>query len=215
MGSRDVLVLAAAPAGRAAPTANDGVGYRHDQGDASLAQLAHAALASATDALGMALLVLDSPLDESPAGKRRRAVQARGFLVEAVLALSRARIYVPTTRTLAVAVIMASEPSPDAEIARLHQIATRLQWQNHRVLPHRPAARPLRPEDEAQLDAITRGLLRHARLGRLADHKGVLASVGAAGIGAVMGAPLAAVAAAAVGLALLARRSWTRPADEP
>ena len=144
-------------------------------------------LSAASDALSLALLSLGGSADETRGERLRRGEQARSFLVEAVTALSRARIYVPGIRTYSLPFVMAGEESPDAELARLHQIATRLLWQNHAYLPARIQAKPLAPEEEAQLAVVLEGLSRHARMGRAARYRWTGAICGMAAVGCILG----------------------------
>jgi len=138
-------------------------------------------LREAGEALSLAVLCLeDEGQDESSVGARlRRAAQARSFLVEAALALGRARVFMPAIRGFSVPVIMAVEPEIEVELGRLHQLATRMLWYNHALLPARGQGVALRPEDEAQLATLVRGLARTARLDRALRHVwlGVAATV--------------------------------------
>lgn len=153
---------------------------------------ARAHLEAAADALSMALLCLE----DSGSGDQSRAEQARRFLAEAVTALSRARIYDPRIRTFALPFVLATEPRIDAELARLSHIATRLLFQNHQHLPARLQARPLAPEEEAQLAVIVAGLATNARIVHALRHRWALAALGIAAVGPLLGAPvLGAVAA--------------------
>lgn len=159
-------------------------------------------LATARDALSMALLTLGDPDEESAAAKSARAAQARAFLAEAVTALSRARIYVPGIRTHALPVVMATEPDLDAELTRLHQLATRLTWKNHRFLP-RCESMPLDPEEEAQLAVVARGLVRNERLSR---YRYSIAALAGALVAPFVGLPLVGIGLALVGIGGIARR---------
>lgn len=155
---------------------------RHDE---HLLVAAERPLREAGEALNLAILSLEEEGEEdgpSLGSRQRRAMQARSFLVEAVHALGRARIFVPSIRAYTVPVIVAVEPDIETELGRLHQIATRLLWYNHALLPERRQARPLRPEDEAQLAVMVRGLARTARLDRALRH----AWLGVAGAVAVL-----------------------------
>lgn len=159
-------------------------------------------LEAAADALAMALLCLE---DVDGDGDRPwRAQQVRGLVAEAVTALSRARIYNPRIRTLALPFVMATEPRIDAELSRLHNIVTRLLFQNHQHLPARLQARPLAPEEEAQLAVVLAGLARNARIAHALRHRWALAALGMAAAGPLLGAPLlgavAAVSAVVAGL---------------
>lgn len=124
-------------------------------------------LSEACDALHVALLTLES--QDAEDNPERTAAQARAFLAEAVNALNRARVFVPEVFSYTPSVIAASEPEPAVELARLHQMATRLLWYNHRLLPTR-TPQPLRPEDEAQLATLVRALSRTARAARALRH---------------------------------------------
>ena len=129
-------------------------------------------LREAGEALSLAVLSLeDEGQDRASIGAGlRRAAQARSFLVEAALALGRARTFVPSIRGYSVPVIMAVETDIEVELGRLHQLATRMLWYNHALLPARGQGAPLRPEDEAQLATMVRGLARTARLDRALRH---------------------------------------------
>lgn len=143
---------------------------RSDAGDEHLMLAAQRPLREAGDALSLVLLCLESQDEEDSSAARQRTVaQARSFLGEAVNALNRARVYVPEVFTYTASVIAAGEPEPAAELARLHQLTTRLVWYNHRFLPNRRQA-PLRPEDEAQLAVLVRALARTTRAGRALRH---------------------------------------------
>lgn len=168
-----------------------------------MARAAGRHLATASDALSLALLTLSGERGEDRREKLRRAEQARGFLVEAVTALSRARIYVPGIRTHALPVVMATEANLDAELQRLHQIATRLLWQNHAHLPARLQAKPLAPEEEAQLAVVLQGIARGARIERALRYKWAGLALAVASGGLIVGLHLMATLAA-VGAVLLA-----------
>lgn len=142
--------------------------YRRSEPDEeSLVPAAQRPLGEACDALHLALLTLES--QDAEDNPERAAAQARSFLAEAVNALNRARVFVPGVFSHTPSVIAASEPEPVAELARLHQIATRVLWYNHRLLPTRTQA-PLQPEDEAQLATLVRALGRTARAARALRH---------------------------------------------
>lgn len=168
--------------------------YRHLGPEA--AGLAERHLAAAADALNMALLSLDGSVDEGREGKRARVATARHFLVEAVTALARARIHLPEIRTYAVNVVTSSERRVDAELTRLHDLATQLLWRNHHVLPARAQAQPLTPEDEAQLEAVVRELATHARIDRAMRHKWIVATAVFGLLAPILGVALFVVAAA-------------------
>lgn len=140
-----------------------------DRHDEHLVLAAERPLREAGEALHMAVLCLEDE-EEAEGARQPRAAQARGFLVEAVRALGQARLYLPNIRLYSIPVILAVDPDPGAELARLHQIATRLLWYNHTWLPARAAARPLQPHEEAQLAVLLRGLARSARTGRALRH---------------------------------------------
>lgn len=167
--------------------------YRDDGVSATAAAGPH--LSAAADALAMALLCLE---DGDAHGDRRwRAEQARGLLADAVTSLSRARVYNPRIRTLALPLVLASESRPEAELSRLHHMATRLLFQNHAHLPARSQAMPLAPEDEAQLAVVLSQLGINARLAAHAvRHRWALAALGVAVAGPLLGAPLVGIAAA-------------------
>ena len=151
-------------------------------------------LEAAADALAMALLCLEDTNDNGD--RRWRANQARSLIAEAVTSLSRARIYNPRIRTLALPFVMATEPRPDAELSRLNHIATRLLFQNHRHLPARLQAKPLAPEEEAQLAVVIAGLARNARIARVFRHRWALAALGMAAAGPLLGTPVIGAVAA-------------------
>lgn len=140
---------------------------REGPAEGALAPAVQRPLGEACDALHLALLILES--DDAEDNPERTAAQARSFLAEAVNALNRARVFVPEVFSYTPSVLAASEPEPAVELARLHQIATRLLWYNHRLLPARTQA-PLRPEDEAQLAVLVRALARTARAARALRH---------------------------------------------
>lgn len=162
--------------------------YRSEPHDEHLGVATDRPLRSAGEALNLAILCLeDAGGDEGPTARGRRAVQARDFLVEASLALGRARVFRPEIRVYSVPVVMATVPDLEAELGRLHQIATRLLWYNHALLPARGQGRPLRPEDEAQLDVLVRGLARTARLDRVLRHAWIGAAIVVALLGPTLG----------------------------
>jgi hypothetical protein len=165
--------------------------YRsNDRHDELLQLAAERPLREAGEALNLALLALEGPGEDeerSARASQRKAVAARGFLVEAATALGRARIYLPTVRSYSIPVIMAVEPDIDTELGRLHQLATRMLWYNHALLPARGQARPLRPEDEAQLAVLVRDLARTARIDRALKYAWVTIAVGLAGLTTTLG----------------------------
>ena len=128
-------------------------------------------LSDATEALNMAVLVLDRGVDETREQKFARVTRGRELLVEAVTALSHARIFVAGVLNYDLPVLMTGEQDPEAELSRLHHIATRLAWCNHEHLPRRDQGAPLSAEDEAQLEHVYRGLTVKARLEHLARHR--------------------------------------------
>lgn len=148
--------------------------YRHLGPEAHAAAQRH--LLAAADTLNMALLTLDGSPDDSREAKQGRAASARHFLAEAVVSLARARVYVPGVRTYAVNVVTTSERDVDRELARLHELTSKLLWRNHAVLPARHQAEPLGPEDEAQLAAVVNALTAHARIDRAMRHKWLVAA---------------------------------------
>ena len=156
----------------------------------------------AADALAMTLLTLGNTSDTSHGDKMQRAEQARGFLAEAVTALSRARLYDPRIRTLALPVLMDNTAAPGAELSRLHQIATRLLWSNHAYLPARHQATPLDDDSEAQLAVVMQGLARHNRIGRVLRRRWALLALTAAVCGPLLGAPVLGAAIACVAITL-------------
>ncbi|PRP91966.1 hypothetical protein ENSA5_51770 [Enhygromyxa salina] len=167
--------------------------YRH-LGDGHTSAARH--LSVAADALNMALLTLDGSPDDGRGAKLGRAATARHFLAEAALGLARARVHVPGIRTYAVNVVTASEPDVDRELARLHELTTKLLWRNHTVLPGRKKAQPLAPEDEAQLAAVVRDLATHARIDRAMRHKWLVAAAVFGFLAPVLGVALYLLAAA-------------------
>ena len=176
---------------------------RCDAGDELLRLAAQRPLREAGDALSLVLLCLESQDEEDSSAARQRAIaQARSFLGEAVNALNRARVYVPEVFSYTASVIAAAEADPAAELARLHQLTTRLLWYNHRFLPTRRQA-PLRPEDEAQLAVLVRTLSRSTRAGRALRHAWI---AGAATLAVMLPLGPAAVALALAGFLALA---WT------
>lgn len=162
-------------------------------------------LRAASEALSLAVLTLGEAPADHPAAKRHRADTARSFLVEAVTALSRARIYVRGVHTHALPVVLASERNPDAELGRLYEIATRLLWKNHAYLPAKAQAKPLPPDEEAQLAVLLDGLARSARIARVTRYKWLGAGAMALGVGFAIGAPLVG---SAVGLVTIAGGLW-------
>lgn len=177
--------------------------YRDEgRGGGELLCVAHGHLTSASDALAMALLTLSGERGEDRLDKLGRAEQARGFLIEAVTGLSRARIYNPKIRTLALPTLLATEDRPDAELRRLHQIATRLLWQNHMHLPARLQARPLPPEEEAQLRVVFRGVARNARIGRALRHPPTMIAITLLIAGPLVALPFVHLATVACALLL-------------
>jgi len=148
--------------------------YRRCEPDEeSLVPAAQRPLGEACDALHLALLTLES--QDAEDNPERTAAQARSFLAEAVNALNRARVFVPGVFSHTPSVIAASESEPVVELARLQQIATRLLWYNHRMLPVRTQV-PLQPEDEAQLATLVRALGRTARAARALRHAWIAAA---------------------------------------
>ncbi|MCA9699124.1 MAG: hypothetical protein KC431_16495 [Myxococcales bacterium] len=175
-------------------------GYRHV--GAEQAALDH--LLRASDALNMALLTLEGSEDEGREAKLARIANARHFIVDAVTALARARVYVPGIRTYAINVVTTGERDVDRELGRLHQITTSLLWRNHAFLPAQRPFDPLSPEEEAQLAEVVRDLAAGARIERAMRHKWI---VGAACFGLL--APMLGAA-----LYLLALASATMAAVE-
>lgn len=151
----------------------------------------------------MAMLVLGERARGTRGARLRRASQARSFLVEAATSLSRARIYVPGVRTYAIPFIMASECEPDAEIRRLHNIATRLLWQNHRHLPAKLQATPLPPDEEAQLAVLVKGLSKRTRWHRGGRFRWATSALAGAFVTHAAGFALTAAGLTAAGLAFL------------
>jgi hypothetical protein len=179
-------------------------GYREAAiGSAAKREIARL-LQTASDALTLAVLTLEGRSGDDRGDKLRRAEHAREFMVEAVTALGRARVYVPKLKTHALPVLLATELRPEAELARLHQMATRLLWQNHAYLPARSEAKPLAPEDEAQLAVVVAGVSRGARIDRALRYRWCGVALGVAGMGMLCGLTLVGAAAAVtcVGLAV-------------
>ena len=183
--------------------------YRsNDRHDEHLQLAAERPLRAAGEALNLALLGLEGAGEDeerSVKARQRKAVAARSFLVEAALALGRARTYLPKIRSYSVPVIMAVEPDIDVELGRLHQLATRMVWYNHALLPARGQVRPLRPEDEAQLAVLVRGLARTARIDRVLRHAWLGLAAGLVGLTPILGvsaALLVLLTLAMVGAAL-------------
>lgn len=149
----------------------------------------------------MALLTLAGE-DDDRGDQLRRAQHAREFLAEALTSLSRARIYVPGIRTHTLSVLLATEPTPEAELLRLHSIATRLLWQNHAHLPARAQAKPMAPEEEAQLAIVIAGLARQGRIDRALRYKWSGTAALVAVCGAVMGLPIVGLLAGMMAVVL-------------
>jgi hypothetical protein len=187
-------------------------GYRDAVVPASTRAELAAWLRAASDALTLAILAVEGRDGDERGDKLRRAEQARQFLVEANAALGRARVYLPKVRAHALPVLLASEANPDAELARLHQIATRLLWQNHAYLPARSESTPLHPEDEAQLVVLLAWVKRGARIDRAFRYRWCGVALGVAALGLIGGAPLLGVVAATGGLGLGLFR-WMRSAE--
>lgn len=148
--------------------------YRHLGPEAHAGAEGH--LSSAVEALNMVMLTLDGSPDDGREAKLGRAATARHFLAEAAVSLARARVHVPGVRTYAVNVVAATEPDVDRELARLHELTSKLLWRNHALLPARLEGQPLAPEDEAQLAAVVRELATHARIDRAMRHKWLVAA---------------------------------------
>jgi hypothetical protein len=177
-------------------------GYR----DAALGAAGRAEIArllqTAADALNLAVLTLSGQGADDRGDKIRRGEQARAFLVEAATALGRARVHVPKLRTQALPVLLASEARPEAELARLHHIATRLLWQNHAYLPARSEATPLPPEEEAQLAVVVADVTRSARIDQALRYRWCGVALLVAMASWLFGLGLLGTVAAASGLAL-------------
>lgn len=186
-------------------------GYRDDVAEGAVSTASRVHLAAASEALSMALLTLSGD-DDDRGDKYRRAAQARGFLAEALTSLSRARVYTPGIRTHSLPVLMSTESDPDVELQRLHQIATRMLWQNHIHLPARLQAQPLDPEEEAQLAVVLARLARTAKIERALRYKWAGLTAAAAGAGAVLGLPALGLGAAAVAVGIVA---WRMAKDRP
>ncbi len=184
--------------------------YRASGASDELGALAENHLDRASDALSMALLALAGEGDDDRGDKWRRADQARNLLVEAVTALSRARVYRPGIRTHALPVLLDTASTPGQELHRLHAIATRLLWQNHRYLPAKIQADPLPPEEEAQLAVVLAGLARHNRMGRAFRSRWTGLALGVAVSATMLGLP---VVGAAAGVTALGIAGWRLTRD--
>lgn len=181
--------------------------YRADaDGERGMVGAVRPHLEAAGEALHLTLLALDEDEsgERSDAALQARAAQARAFLVEAVVSLGTARVYIPSLRTYSLAVVMASEPNIHAELIRLHQLATRLLWYNIQLLPARRRAAPLAPEDEAQLARVLDGLARTAKIDRLLDYGWMPLLAILAVLGPLHGVPLFGVVVAAVATVIAA-----------
>jgi hypothetical protein len=190
-----------------------------DRLDEHLRLAAERPLREAGEALHLAVLCLEGEDERDGEGARQRmAAQARSFLVEAVRALGRARIYIRAIRAYTIPVIMAVEPDLDGELARLHQIATRLLWYNHPYLPARGQADPLRPEEEAQLAVLVQVLARTARIDRALRHAWIAAAAAVAVLTPLLGVAaisLVLATVAVVAAALQLGRVRIAPAELP
>ena len=184
--------------------------YRAADASDEIRRLAQAHLERASDALGMVLLALAGEGDDDRGDKWRRADQARALLAEAVTALSRARVYHPGIRTHALPVLLDTAATPCQELNRLHAIATRLLWQNHRYLPAKIQADPLAPEEEAQLAVVLAGLARQNRMGRALRSRWTGIALGVAVSAAVLGLP---IVGAAAGVTALGIAGWRLARD--
>lgn len=165
-------------------------------------------LRAASDALTLAVLTVEGRSGEERGDKLVRATQARQFLLEATRALGKARVYLPKLKTHALPVLLAVESNPDVELARLHQMATRLLWQNHVHLPARMEAKPLLPEDEAALAVVVAGVTRGARIDRALRYRWCGVALGLAALGLMGGFPLLGAVAGASGVGLAVFRLW-------
>lgn len=181
-------------------------GYRDAaMGSATREEIARL-LQTAADALNLAVLTLGGQGADERGDKIRRVEQARAFLVEATTALGRARVYVPKLRTQSLPVLLSSEARPEAELARLHHIATRLLWQNHAYLPARSQAKPLPPEEEAQLAVVVADVTRSARIDQALRYRWCGVALMLAAIGWLFGLSLLGGVAGASGLVLAVYR---------
>jgi len=160
---------------------------------------ARRALRDARDALHFALLTWEDPIDRGSGAAWERIAKSRGFVAEAVRALSKARVHVPGVRTLALPALMATLPNAADEERRLRQITTKLLWHNHEHLPYKAPTKPLTPEDEAQLARVLRVLDGQRKLSRVLRHKWIASAALAAAMATVVGLP-ASLAAVAFGL---------------
>ncbi len=172
--------------------------YRADPaGERGISEVVRPHLARAGEALHVALLNLTGDASErSEATLEAQAAQARASLLEAALALGTARVHIPSIRTYSPAVVMSSERRIHAELSRLYQLATQLQWWNLHLLPARRQALALAPEDEAQLAVVMRGLARNAKIDRLLDYGWLPLMIVLAALGPLYGAPLFTVVVA-------------------
>lgn len=189
------------------------LGHVYRDVDADAAADAEPHLEAAADALAMALLCLDNAHRDG--SREWRAQEAREILADAVVALSRARIYQPGIRSLSLPFVMANEPRVEVELSRLHNIASRLLFQNHKYLPARLQATPLPPEEEAQLAVVVAGLARQARIANALRHRWLLAALTMAAGGPLLGAPLVGAAAAVTTVLAGVWRSQSRDKDHP
>src|SRR5690606_18064253 len=128
---------------------------------------------------------------------------------------SRVRVHVPGIRTVALPALLASLPDPRFERARLQQLATRLLWWNHAHLPVKVHAKPMAPEDEAQLARLIRSLDGQRRFARALRHKWVAGAALAGAMTVVIGFPaaVAAVMCVTAGITELTREQRLTPAD--
>lgn len=211
----------APPSPFAAPVAAPLALYRGDAlGERGLMAAATPHLEAADEALQFALLSLlsEDDADRSTGARMAQAAQARAFLAEACVAFGRARVFMPSVHTYSLAVVMNAEAQVEAELLRLHQLATRLLWVNLSVLPARRQAAQLAPEDEAQLALVVQGLARHAKIDRLLRLGWMPLTALLAALGPLYGVPLfglvvVALATAIAGgqLARMQRRLSTQP----
>ncbi len=182
-------------------------GYRHATLDPEQRKVGEL-LQQASEALNLAVLTSTGDIGDEGGDRLRRAAQARSFLLEACQALSRARVHLPSLRSLAPGVVLSPERRAGDEIARIHGAAIRLLWANHAYLPSRSEAKPLPPEEEAQLAVVVAGVARSARIDRALRHRwcGVALLVAIAAMAA--GNLLIGAVATVLGMALVAFRLW-------
>jgi hypothetical protein len=156
--------------------------YRHEDSETQgeLNDVVRRHLSEAAESLQLAVLVFEGARPEDDREDRFSQIsKVREHLADALVALAKARVYVPGIKTYDLRVLTASERDPFAEAARLHHLVTTLLWQNHVVLPAPPRGEPLSPEDEAQLARVIFEL-RNAEWVQKIRHGGWWLAAGAA-----------------------------------